>query len=60
VQVGELEEWLKDYDVGISKRDKRSWSNAAAQLIQKAGKKDGDVWGFMTEIGHYLTAPTTV
>ena len=57
VQVGELEEWLKDYDVGVSKREKRSWSNAAAQLIQKNGKRDGDVWAFMTEIGQYLTSP---
>ena len=34
VPVGELEEWLGEYNVGISKSDKRAWSNAAAQIIQ--------------------------
>ena len=59
VFVGELEEWLSGYEVGVSKSEKRSWSNAAAQLIQKVGKRDGDVWDFMTAIGHYLTSPAT-
>jgi hypothetical protein len=38
VPVGELEEWLPNHNVGISKADKRAWSNAAAQLVQKIGK----------------------
>ena len=60
VPLGELEEWLQDYEVGVPKKDKRAWSNGAAQLIQKMGRKNGDVWDFMTEIGHYLTKPAII
>jgi len=56
VPVGELEEWLKGYDVGVSKSDKRAWSNAAAQLIQKSGKQTGDVWDFVSEVGRHFTS----
>jgi hypothetical protein len=56
VPVGELEEWLKGHNVGVSKSDKRAWSNAAAQIIQKSGKQTGDVWDFVSEVGHYFTS----
>ena len=59
VPVGELEEWLSTYDVGVSKSDKRAWSNAGAQRIQKLGKQSGDVWDFVAKIGRYL-APNAV
>jgi hypothetical protein len=55
VPVGELEEWLSGYEVGVSKSDKRAWSNAAAQTIQKAGKQDEDVWQFVSAVGYYLS-----
>jgi len=54
VPVGELEEWLAGYEVGVSKSDKRAWSNAAAQTIQKLGKQNGDVWNFVSTVGHHL------
>ena len=55
VSVGELEEWLADREVGVSKSDKRAWSNAAAQLIQQSGKQEGDVWNFVASVGRYLS-----
>ena len=60
VPVGELEQWLASYDVGVSTSDKRAWSNAAAQTIQKVGKRDGDVWGFVAAVGRYLSSRQTV
>ncbi|MGB8599654.1 MAG: AAA family ATPase [Burkholderiales bacterium] len=59
VPVGELEERLGSYCVNISKSDKRSWSNAAAQAIQNAGKQDGDVWDFVSKVGHFLSSCQT-
>lgn len=55
VPVGELEEWLAAHDVGVSKSDKRAWSNAAAELISKVGQQDGDVWAFMRAVAQFLT-----
>ena len=60
VPVGELEEWLATYDVGVPKSDKRAWSNAAAQAIQKTGKQHGDVWAFVSAVGKYLSSRATV
>jgi len=60
VPVGELEQWLATDNVGVSTNDKRAWSNAAAQTVQKAGKRDGDVWGFVTAVGRYLLSRQTV
>jgi hypothetical protein len=57
VPVGELEEWLADQDVGVSKNNKRAWSNAAAQRIQRAGRQNGDVWKFVADVGSYLSLP---
>jgi hypothetical protein len=59
VPVGELEQWLASYDVGVSTSDKRAWSNAAAQTVQKAGKRDGDVWDFVSAVGHFLSSRET-
>ncbi len=56
VPVGELEQWLADYEVGVSKSHKRAWSNAAAQTIQKLGKRDGDVWDFVSAVGRRLAS----
>jgi hypothetical protein len=60
VPVGELEQWLATDDVGVSTSDKRAWSNAAAQTVQKVGKRDGDVWGFVAAVGRYLSSRQTV
>jgi hypothetical protein len=57
VPVGELEEWLAGYSLGVSKSDKRAWSNAAAELVQAKGRQDGDVWAFVEAVGQYLIAP---
>jgi len=59
VPVGELEQWLAGYEVGVSKSDKRAWSNAAAQIIQKSEKRDGDVWGFIAAVGLHLSSQQT-
>lgn len=59
VPVGELEEWLAAYEVGVSKSDKRAWSNAAAQTIQTSGKQDGDVWDFVSGVGRHLSSRQT-
>jgi len=56
VPVGELEEWLSEYEVGVSKNNKRAWANAAAQRIQGLGKQTGDVWKFVSEVGTHLTS----
>ena len=60
VPVGELEEWLANHDVGVSKSEKRAWSNAAAQLVQKVGKQRGDVWDFVEAVGRYLSPSASV
>lgn len=60
VPVGELEEWLAGHEVGISKSDKRGWSNAAAQRIQKLGKQNGDVWDFVAAVGRHLSPSATM
>lgn len=55
VPRGELEEWLAERGVGVSKSDKRAWSNAAAQRIQALGRQDGDIWEFMSSVGKFLS-----
>lgn len=61
VPVGELEQWLANYDVNGSKANKRVWANAAAQRIQQLGKQLYDVWGFVSAVGRYLgSRPSTV
>lgn len=60
VSVGELEEWLADCEVGVAKSDKRAWSNAAAQFIQKVGKREGDVWNFVSGVGRYVASRSSV
>jgi hypothetical protein len=57
VPVGELEEWLASYNVAESKNNKRAWANAAAQRVQKEGKKEGDVWEFVTSVARFLCPP---
>jgi hypothetical protein len=54
VPVGELEEWLADENLGVSKKQKWAWANAAAERILKLGRQSGDIWDFMSEIGRYL------
>lgn len=56
VPVGELEQWLATYEVGVSMSDKRAWSNAAAQTIQKAGRRVGDVWDFVSAVGRHVSS----
>ena len=54
VPVGELEEWLAEYGIQTSKRNKWAWANAAAQTIQEKGRQPDDIWNFMQSVGKYL------
>lgn len=54
VPVGELEQWLDGRGVAVSTSDKRAWANAAAQVVQSAGKQVGDVWEFVSSVGRFL------
>lgn len=54
VPLGELEQWLRDQDVGVSVSEKRAWANAAAQRVQQIGRAEGDVWDFVARVGAYL------
>jgi len=54
VPVGELEEWLAEYNVGVGKQNKWSWANAAASRIRDLGTQGNDIWAFMREIGSFL------
>jgi hypothetical protein len=52
--VGELEQWLREHEFGVSRGDKRAWSNAAAQRIQDVGRQEGDIWEFVRGVGRLL------
>lgn len=54
VPVGELEGWLANYDISVSRRQKWAWANAAAQKVQSVGRNAGDIWDFMQTVGVYL------
>lgn len=54
VPLGELEQWLGDYKVGVSTSDKRAWANAAAQRVQVIGRQAGDVWDFVASVAKHL------
>lgn len=54
VPVGELEEWLRPFNLEASKRNKWAWANAAAQVIQANGRQTVDVWDFMQSVGRHL------
>ena len=54
VPVGELEEWLPQEEVAVSRNDKRAWANAAAQVVQGGGKREAPLWSFMRSVGRYL------
>ena len=56
VPVGELEQWLAEYPVGVSKSDKRAWSTAAAEQIEKLGRQVGDIWGFIDSVGTFVAS----
>lgn len=58
VPVGELEEWLPQEEVAVSKSDKRAWSNAAAQVIQSGGRREASLWDFIRSIGRHLETQT--
>jgi hypothetical protein len=58
VPVGELEEWLPQKEIAVSKRNKRAWSNAAAQVIQGGGKREAPLWIFIRSIAEYLKNQT--
>ena len=54
VPVGELEEWLADYGVAISKHNKWAWANEAAVKVRQVGAQTADVWQFIRSVGSYL------
>ncbi|OLE61783.1 MAG: hypothetical protein AUI36_11225, partial [Cyanobacteria bacterium 13_1_40CM_2_61_4] len=51
VPVGELEEWLADYGVAISKHNKWAWANEAAVKVRQVGAQTADVWQFIRSVG---------
>lgn len=55
VPVGELEEWLADSEIQVSKENKWAWANAAAQYIQQEGASKGDIWEFIRDVGKFLS-----
>ena len=57
VPLGELEEWLVNEKIAVSKTNKWAWANAAAQRILQLGKQKGDIWDFVSTVGRYLTLP---
>jgi len=54
VPKGELEEWLKEYDVEASKNNKWAWANEASHVIRTSGPREDDIWGFMRGVGDFL------
>lgn len=54
VPVGELEGWLSEYEIGAPKQRKWAWANAAASLIRREAKSEGDIWDFIRDVGIYL------
>lgn len=54
VPVGELEGWLSEYEIEASRKRKWAWANAAASLIRRKGKSEGDIWEFIRDVGIYL------
>jgi hypothetical protein len=57
VPVGELEGWLADEELDASRESKWAWANAAAERILQSGRKEGDIWNFLSAVGHYLISP---
>jgi hypothetical protein len=60
VPVGELEDWLKGYNLTSSRHNKWAWANEAALRIQEAGVSAGDVWDFIRKLLGYLDSPEAV
>jgi len=54
VPVGELEGWLADQLIQISRENKPAWANEAASIVRNLGSQSGDIWDFMRAIGNYL------
>lgn len=56
VPVGELEGWLRDEEINVSKKNKWAWANAASIQVHNKGPSDGDIWDFMRDVANYLTS----
>jgi len=56
VPVGELECWLAEEGIQVSKQTKWAWANEAAALIRAMPAKQDNVWGFMRKCADYLEA----
>lgn len=54
VPVGELEEWLSDRSIQVSKQNKWAWANEAASVIRAVGPQANDVWAFVASVADYL------
>lgn len=57
VPVGELEGWLSQEKLGVSKTKKWAWANAASARILQRGRLSGDIWHFVGSVGRYLNSP---
>jgi hypothetical protein len=50
VPIGELEDWLANENIDVSKSKKSAWAIAAAVLVRQKGASEGDIWDFMKEV----------
>jgi hypothetical protein len=54
VPVGELEQWLTQSEVSVSKQNKWAWANAAAAFIRSTGSRNVGVWKLLREVARFL------
>jgi hypothetical protein len=54
VPVGELEQWLPDSQVSVSKERKPEWANAAAAYIRSVEPQNDGIWKFIRGVASFL------
>jgi hypothetical protein len=54
VPVGELEQWLAQSEVSVSKQNKWAWANDASAHIRGAGPQDVGIWNFLRGVARFL------
>ncbi len=55
VRVGELEGWLSECGLSASRKKKWAWANEAADYVRRNPEGEGDIWGFVRDVGRFLT-----
>ena len=54
VPVGELEQWMDESKVSVSKQEKAAWANAAAAYIRGGEPQKDGVWTFVKLVAEFL------